>query len=112
MKYFGDRCGFVFSRYDPAMDENTWTLIVCFGGRLPPPPPGKYGHPYRFAVRAEWRPLATCFEWWCEFLYVETQWRHMGYVHERVRRGVVIQYRIHSLRRWPVAVRFVSAPNE
>lgn len=109
MYYRGDRWGFSFWRYDVSMDENTWRLSVGFGGRRPPPPPGEYGHPYRFAIVVEWRPLATCFEWWSELLCVETQWHHRGYAHCPIFRGAVIQYRIHSFKRWPVMVRFFRA---
>lgn len=108
MFYKGDRWGFSFSKYDPSMDEHTWTLALGFGGILPSSPPGGYCHPYRYGVRLEWRSLATCFEWWCELLGVETQWHHRKVVHTRVPRGVVIQYRIHSFRRWPVSVRWIQ----
>jgi hypothetical protein len=109
MYYKGEQCGFSFSQYDLSMDENTWTLLFGFGGRNPPPPPGEYRHPYRYCIRAEWRALATCFEWWVDLICVETQWHHRKGVHTRVPRGVVLQYRIHSFRRWPVAVQFFSA---
>lgn len=107
--YQGERGGFSFRRYNVCMDENTWTLEFGFGGCAKLQREGYLDPFYRFQIRVEWRPLATCFEWWCELLCVETQWHHRGYVHDRVRRGAVIQYRIHSFRRWPVAVQFFSA---
>ena len=72
MYYKGESGGFAFWRYDMAMDENTWMLILGFGGPARTAPrPGFLDPLYRFQFRAEWRPLATCFEWWCEFLGVE-----------------------------------------
>ncbi len=109
MYYKGERWGWSFWNHDVCVDENTWILNVGFGGRLPPPPPGRYRDPYRYGIRAEWRSLATCFEWWVELLCVETQWLHRGYAHDRVLRGAVLQYRIHSFRRWPVAVTWFRA---
>lgn len=102
----GERWGWATSDYDVGMDENTWSLKIGWGGRLPQPPPGEYHHPYRFAIEVQWRPLATCFEWWAEYLGVEYQWHHRKGVHTRILCGVAKQYRIHSFRRWPVAVRF------
>lgn len=97
MYYRGERNGFSFWRYDPSMDENTWILNIGFGDAATKPPRPGYMDPlYRFQIRVEWRPLESCFEWWVEYLGVE---RH---------RGVVAQYRIHSFKRWPVAVRFSS----
>lgn len=110
MFYKGERGGFQSWRYDVAMDENSWGCGWGFGGPpAQPPRPWCYDPHYRFQIKIEWRPLSTCFEWWAEYLGVETQWHHRKGVHTRVPCGVVVQYRIHSFRRWPVAISFQSS---
>lgn len=64
-----------------------------FGGRVPKDP-GVIGPNYRYEAAIFWRPLHSCFQWYCEYLGVERG------------RGVVVQYRIHSFERWPIAVHF------
>lgn len=110
MHYKGESGGFAFWRFDPPMDENTWTLQVGFGGRADPPPREGYLDPlYRFQFSIQWRPLATCFQWWCEFLGVETQWHHHKGIHTKLPPMARYQYRIYSFERWPIAVTYAAA---
>lgn len=105
MYYRGVSGGFSFWRHDVMTDQNTWTLKLGFGGRANPLPRKGYSDPlYRIEIGIEWRPLRTCFEWWVEYLGTEIQWHHRKGVHTRIPCGVIYQYRIHSFRRWPIAV--------
>jgi len=62
-----------------------------------PHDPGSWGPPYRYGFSIVWRKLANCVHWWSEYLGVERG------------RGVVMQYRVHSFRQWPVSVSFYRA---
>lgn len=110
MILIGKHSGIAFWRYDPSMDEPTWSFRYGTGGQLPKRPPGELSQKYRYEISAEWRSLATCFEWWQEVLGVERarrwSWRN-GFVFDRP--SHVCQLRIHSFRRWPVAIHFHSA---
>ena len=93
MIYRSHNWGISAWRYNPAIDEHEWSLNVGFGGPAPHDP-SVWGPPYRYGIQIVWRKLANCVNWWAEYLGVERS------------RGVVMQYRVHSFRQWPVSVRF------
>lgn len=101
MLWRGETWAVSADRYNCATDEKEWSLRFGFGGAVPVPQwtPSRY----RYMMMLSWYPLASCFEWWAEYLGVE---KH---------RGVVVQYRVHKFKRWPISLRFmrtVDAPTK
>ena len=97
MIYRSTNWGIAAWTYNVATDEREWSLTVGFGGPARRDP-GSWGPPYRYGVSIVWRKLTNCVNWWAEILGVERG------------RGLVVQYRVHSFRQWPVSVSFHKAP--
>ena len=79
--------------YNPAIDENEWELTIGFGGQATHDS-SMWSIPYRYGISIVWRKLTNCVNWWGEYLGTERG------------RGVVMQYRVHSFREWPISIRF------
>ena len=97
MFYKGERFGFSAWRYNPAWDEHEWGLAAGFGGQAKRDP-GTWAPPYRYGFTIVWRKLSNCVSWWGDYIGVERG------------RGVVMHYRVHSFRQFPISVRFYKAP--
>ena len=96
MIYHSHNWGISAWRYNPAIDENEWSLSIGFGGLIPHDR-NSWSPPYRYGISIVWRKLTNCVNWWVEYLGTERG------------RGVVMQYRVHSFKEWPVSIRFYKA---
>ena len=93
MFYKTDNWGVCGWRYNCAADEHEWGITVGFGGRVVVDE-GASIPPYRYGFTIVWRKLSNCVNWWIEYLGVERG------------RGVVVQYRVHGFKCFPIGIRF------
>ena len=92
MIYRGLNSGFMARNYNCVLDEQEWGIAVGFGGPYQRSL-GECWPPYLFGFSITWRKLANCVNWWAEYLGTERG------------RGVVIQYRVHSFRDFPISIK-------